>query len=120
MMISKRLEELKDEDLERLFSRQVGIQDVLPKVSEIVTEVASDGDKALFKYTEALDKARLPNLKVSEEEIAAAYEAADDDLVASLGEAAENIFNFHDEQRERDFWLTEVSPGVFVGQKTVP
>jgi histidinol dehydrogenase len=120
MMISKRLEELKDEDLERLLSRQVGIQDVLPKVSEIIMEVASDGDNALFKYTEKFDGAKLPNLKVSEEEIAAAYEAVDEDLIASLGQAAENILNFHDEQRERDFWLTEVSPGVFVGQKTVP
>jgi histidinol dehydrogenase len=38
----------------------------------------------------------------------------------SLGQAAENIFAFHGEQRERDFWLTEVTPGVLVGQKVVP
>jgi histidinol dehydrogenase len=120
MMIFKRLEDLKDDDLEQLLSRQVGIQDVVAKVNEIIMEVASDGDEALFKYTEALDGARLPNLQVSIEEINAAYEAVDEDLLVSLGEAAENIFNFHDEQRERDFWLTEVSPGVFVGQKTVP
>jgi histidinol dehydrogenase len=120
MMIFKRLEDLKDDDLEQLLSRQVGIQDVVAKVNEIVMDVASNGDEALFKYTEALDGARLPNLQVSIEEINAAYEAVDEDLLVSLGEAAENIFNFHDEQRERDFWLTEVSPGVFVGQKTVP
>jgi histidinol dehydrogenase len=120
MMIFKRLEDLKDDDLEQLLSRQVGIQDVVNKVNEIIMEVASDGDEALFKYTEALDGAKLPNLQVSIEEINVAYEAVDEDLLVSLGEAAENIFNFHDEQRERDFWLTEVSPGVFVGQKTVP
>ena len=120
MMIFKRLEDLKDDDLELLLSRQVGIQDVVAKVNEIIMDVASNGDEALFKYTEALDGAKLPNLQVSIEEINAAYEAVDEDLLVSLGEAAENIFNFHDEQRERDFWLTEVSPGVFVGQKTVP
>jgi len=120
MMIFKRLEDLKDDDLEQLLSRQVGIQDVVAKVNEIIMDVASNGDEALFKYTEALDGAKLPNLQVSIEEINAAYEAVDEDLLVSLGEAAENIFNFHDEQRERDFWLTEVSPGVFVGQKTVP
>ena len=120
MMIFKRLEDLKDDDLEQLLTRQVGIQDVVAKVNEIIMDVASNGDEALFKYTEALDGAKLPNLQVSIEEINAAYEAVDEDLLVSLGEAAENIFNFHDEQRERDFWLTEVSPGVFLGQKTVP
>ena len=120
MMIFKRLEDLKDDDLEQLLSRQVGIQDVVAKVNEIIMDVASNGDEALFKYTEALDGAKLPNLQVSIEEINAAYEAVDEDLLVSLGEAAENVFNFHDEQRERDFWLTEVSPGVFLGQKTVP
>jgi histidinol dehydrogenase len=120
MMITKRLEELKDEDLGWLLSRQAGIQDVLAKANEIIMEVASDGDKALFKYTEKFDGAKLASLKVSEEEIATAYEDVDEDLLTSLGQAAENIFNFHDEQRERDFWMTEVSPGVLVGQKVVP
>jgi histidinol dehydrogenase len=120
MMITKRLEELKDEDLRWLLSRQVGIQDVLPNVSEIITEVASEGDKALFKYTEKFDGAKLESLRVTQEEIAGAYEAVDEDLMGSLGQAAENIFAFHGEQRERDFWLTEVTPGVLVGQKVVP
>jgi histidinol dehydrogenase len=120
MMITKRLEELKDDDLRWLLSRQVGIQDVLPNVSEIITEVASEGDKALFKYTEKFDGAKLESLRVTQEEIAGAYEAVDEDLMDSLGQAAENIFAFHSEQRERDFWLTEVTPGVLVGQKVVP
>jgi histidinol dehydrogenase len=119
-MITKRLEELKDDDLRWLLSRQVGIQDVLPNVSEIITEVASEGDKALFKYTEKFDGAKLDSLRVTQEEIAGAYEAVDEDLMDSLGQAAENIFAFHGEQRERDFWLTEVTPGVLVGQKVVP
>ena len=119
-MITKRLEELKDDDLRWLLSRQVGIQDVLSNVSEIIAEVASKGDKALFKYTEKFDGAKLDSLRVTQEEIAGAYEAVDEDLMDSLGQAAENIFAFHGEQRERDFWLTEVTPGVLVGQKVVP
>ncbi len=119
-MITKRLEELKDDDLRWLLSRQVGIQDVLSNVSEIIAEVASEGDKALFKYTEKFDGAKLDSLRVTQEEIAGAYEAVDEDLMDSLGQAAENIFAFHGEQRERDFWLTEVTPGVLVGQKVVP
>src|SRR5271157_5923992 len=105
-MITKRLEELLDEDLRWLLSRQVGIQDVLPSVSEIITEVASEGDKALFKYTEKFDGAKLESLRVTPEEIAGAYEAVDEDLMDSLRQAAENIFAFDSEQKERDFWLT--------------
>lgn len=119
-MITKRLDGLLDDDLRLLLSRQVGIQDVLHNVSEIITEVASEGDKALFKYTEKFDGAKLESLRVTQEEIAGAYEAVDEDLMDSLRQAAENIFAFHDEQRERDFWLTEVTPGVLVGQKVVP
>ena len=119
-MITKRLEGLLDEDLRWLLSRQVGIQDVLPNVSEIITEVASEGDKALLKYTEKFDGVKLESLRVTQEEIAGAYEAVDEDLMDSLGQAAENIFAFHGEQRELDFLLTEVTPGVLVGQKVVP
>jgi histidinol dehydrogenase len=120
MMISKRLEELNDTDLNWLLSRQTGIQDVLAKANEIIADVASNGDKALLKYTEKFDGAKLESLQVTEEEIALAYDAVDDNLVASLEQAAQNIFAFHDEQRDCDFWLTEVSPGVRVGQKVVP
>jgi len=119
-MIFKRLEEMRDEDLRGLLSREVGIEDVLPGVNEIVMEVASKGDKALFEYTKKFEGAKLDDLRVSQEEIDAAYEATDDKLIAALGGSAENIFAFHYEQRDRDFWMTEVSPGVSVGQKVVP
>jgi histidinol dehydrogenase len=118
-MIFKRLEELKDEDLQALFSREMGIQDVLAVVNEILMEVGSKGDEALFQYTEKFEGAKLDDLRVSQEEIDAAYEAADERLLESLAQAAENIFAFHNEQQEHDFWMTEVSPGVAVGQKVV-
>jgi len=118
-MLFKRLEELKDEDLQSLFFRETGIQDVLPVVNEILMEVASKGDEALFRYTEKFERAKLDDLRVSLEEIDAAYEGAEERLLESLAQAAENIFTFHSEQRERDFWMTEVSPGVAVGQKVV-
>ncbi len=118
-MIFKRLEELKEEDMKALFSREMGIQDVLPAVNEILMEVGSKGDEALFQYTAKFEGAKLDDLRVSQEEIDAAYEATDEQLLESLSQAAENIFAFHNEQRERDFWMTEVSPGIAVGQKIV-
>jgi histidinol dehydrogenase len=119
-VIFKRLEELSDEDLKGLFSREMGVQDALQKVNEILMDVASEGDAALLRYTEMFDGARLDELRVGQEEIAEAYEAVDENLQSSLEQAAMNILAFHDEQQERDLWLTEVSPGVIVGQKVVP
>jgi histidinol dehydrogenase len=119
-MIYKRLEELTDEDLGGLLSREIGIQDVLASVNEILMDVGSKGDEALFKYTEKYEGAKLENLRVSQEEIDAAYESVDEKLLESLALAAENIFKFHSEQKDHGFWMTEVSPGVHVGQKVVP
>jgi histidinol dehydrogenase len=119
-MIFKRLEDMKDEDLRGLLSREVGIEDVLPGVNEIVMEVAAKGDRALFEYTKKFEGAKLDDLRVSREEIDAAYEATDDKLIVALSQSAENIFAFHYMQRDHDFWMTEVSPGVSVGQKVVP
>jgi len=119
-MLFKRLEELNEEDMKVLFARDVGIQDVLARVNEIIAEVGSKGDEALFRYTEKFEGAKLDDLRVSQEEIDAAYEAADEHLLESLSQAADNIFAFHSAQKERDLWMTELSPGVFVGQKVVP
>ena len=119
-MIYKRLEELTDEDLGGLLSREIGIQDVLASVNEILMDVGSKGDESLFKYTEKFEGAKLDNLRISQEEIDAAYESVDEKLLESLALAAENIFKFHSEQKEHGFWMTEVSPGVHVGQKVVP
>lgn len=119
-MLIKSLEELSDDDLQALLSRGTGIDNVLEQASEMLASVASEGDKALFRYTEKFDGAKLERLRVSQEEISAAYEEVDDELFSCLKQAAENIFTFHYRQRDRDLWMTEISPGVQVGQKIVP
>jgi histidinol dehydrogenase len=121
-MIIKKLEDLNDEDLKGLLSREVGIQDVLPQVNEILLDVAENGDEALLQYTKKFDGASigLQELRVTQEEIEAAYMAVDEKLLDSLMQAAENIIDFHNEQKEKDLWFTEISPGVIVGQKVVP
>jgi len=121
-MIIKKLEDLNDEDLKVLLSRDVGIQDVLPQVNEILLDVGEKGDEALLSYTKKFDGANigLQDIRVTQEEIEAAYRAVDERLLDALMQAAENIIDFHNEQKEKDLWFTEVSPGVIVGQKLVP
>ncbi len=93
-MITKMLSELKDEDLRALLSRDVGINDVLDAVNEIIMEVGEKGDEALFRYTEKFEGARLDDLRVSEEEIDAAYDIVEERLKEALADAADNIFHF--------------------------
>lgn len=119
-MITKMLSELNDEDLQALLSRDVGISDVLNAVNEIVMEVGEKGDEALFKFTEKFEGARLDDLRASEDEIDAAYDLVEERLKEALADAADNIFQFHNQQKDREMWLTEVAPGVTVGQKVVP
>ncbi|MBN1324392.1 MAG: histidinol dehydrogenase [Methanotrichaceae archaeon] len=119
-MILKKIEELGDEEIQGLLYRQVGIQDMLQSVDEIIKGVASRGDLALAQYTERFDGANLANFRVEDSEIDAAYDLVDGDLLDSLAFAAENIAAFHDEQREKDIWMTEIAPGITVGQKIVP
>jgi histidinol dehydrogenase len=119
-MITKMLSELKGEELETLLSRDVGISEVLAAVNEIILEVENKGDEALFALTEKFEGAALDDLLVSEEEIETAYEMVDERLLEALSNAADNIYQFHRLQKERQLWMTEIAPGVTVGQKTVP
>jgi histidinol dehydrogenase len=57
---------------------------------------------------------------VSQEEIDASYDLVEERILEALAEAADNIYNFHSQQKEHGFWMNEVSPGVSVGQKVVP
>jgi len=119
-MIEKMLSELAEADLRALLSRDVGIADVLSTVNEIIMETGEKGDEALFKFTEKFEGARLDDLRTSQEEIDAAYDLVEDNLLDALSAAADNIFQFHNQQRDKELWMMEGAPGVSVGQKVVP
>ncbi|MDI9616943.1 MAG: histidinol dehydrogenase [Methanothrix sp.] len=119
-MIVKKLNELSSEDLKVLLSREIGIQDVLQRVNDIVMDVAENGDEALRRYTEQFDGVRIESFRVSEDEIEEAYDAVDESVLNALEIAAQNIYAFHDEERTKDLWLYQVAPGVVAGQKVVP
>jgi len=62
----------------------------------------------------------ITSVRVTEEEIAAAYDEVEDRLVESLVEAEARITRFHELQKERSLWLEEVEPGIVLGVKTTP
>ncbi len=64
-------------------------------VRNIIAEVQSKGDRALFSYTEKLDKVALDALEVTKDEIVAAYSRVDKKLVSALKVASKRIHQFH-------------------------
>lgn len=103
-----------------LSRQQETLTEVTGAVQAIIDEVADRGDSALFDLCERFDRIRPPFLRVTEDEIDAAYESADPEVVEALIEAYARISAFHEQQRQRDLWLTESEPGITLGIKTSP
>lgn len=102
-----------------IFAREnisANVQDI---VSDIISNVRKNGDKALFEYSLKFDKAELSSLEVSNEEIEEAFTLVEPKFIEILEEAAENIRAFHKRQVRTSFIINE-KPGVVIGQKVIP
>ena len=107
------------EKREEIFSVSVEKPDVAGIVSGIIERVKTQGDAALFDYTEQFDKVKLTSLKVSEAEIQEAVQEVEPEFIEILKKAATNIRVFHEQQRREGFELKKDN-GVVVGQKVIP
>ncbi|MFF2889534.1 histidinol dehydrogenase [Paenibacillus sp. NPDC057967] len=83
----------------------------------IVADVKAEGDAALLRYTEQHDKVKLDaaSLRVTQEEIDAAYDRVDAAFLTALREAAANIRKFHEKQL-RNSWMDLQPDGTMLGQ----
>lgn len=88
-------------------------------VADILENVKQNGDKAVLEYAEKFDGVKLASLKVTAEEIDAAYAAADPEFIKTLEMSAENIAAFHEKQLHNGFTMTDKA-GVILGQKYTP
>ncbi len=69
-------------------------------VRRILRDVREQGDAAVLRYCEAFDGAVYTSLRVDPQEIRAAYDKVDADVVEALRFAAERILSFHKQQRK--------------------
>ncbi len=69
-------------------------------VRQIINEVRSRGDAALFDYTLKIDGLELASLEVSKQQITRAYQEVDEELISALKLAAERIHSFHTAQKD--------------------
>jgi histidinol dehydrogenase len=86
-------------------------------VADILREVRSEGDRAVVVYGRRFDAPELTVdcLRVSDKELADAYQQVDSPFLDSLARAIERIRSFH--QREMaDSWLQTREDGTIVGR----
>lgn len=90
-------------------------------VNEIIENVRTYRDKAVFDYTLRFDKFALTpeNIKVTREEIEEAYSKMDASLIEVIKDSAENIRNFHQKQL-RNSWFDAKPDGTILGMKITP
>ncbi len=93
--------------------------DVTNTVSEIISDVAANGDKALLSYTEKFDKCLLSSILVSKEEITEALSSVESEFLGILKEAANNIRAFHEKQVRHGYMHSDKN-GVVTGQRVIP
>lgn len=121
-----RIYEYGRDDMEALFESlrsraPEGRRDVEEAVSEILKNVKERGDEALCEYTLRFDGVSVPKnrLEVPREEMEKALEAIDGSLRKVLERSAENIRAFHEEQKEKSWFMTG-EDGILLGQKVTP
>ncbi|MCM1155677.1 MAG: histidinol dehydrogenase [Roseburia sp.] len=111
-------QDLLDNLLKRSPNNYTEYEDV---VSDIINNVRNRGDAAVFEYTRKFDKWEInaDNIRVTEEEIEAAYAQADTAFIEVMERSAANIFSFHQKQL-RNSWIDTRPDGSILGQKVLP
>lgn len=86
-------------------------------VNEILNAVRTEGDAAVLRYTERFDRVKLEagQLRVTEQEILAAYDRVEPRFIEALRRAAANIRSFHEKQK-RTSWMDMQPDGTTLGQ----
>ncbi|UNL84741.1 histidinol dehydrogenase [Priestia koreensis] len=88
-------------------------------VLSILEAVKREGDAALHAYTEKFDQVTISTLLVSDEEKQAAYEEVDEQMLAIIREAADNIRDYHLRMVQQS-WMVTKEDGTMLGQKVTP
>ncbi len=88
---------------------------------KIVDRVRSEKDAALFEYTAMWDcnEINVGNVKVSVEEMKAAYDTLESELQEAITLSAARIESFHQKQKQNT-WIDVKENGEILGQRVTP
>ena len=93
--------------------------EALSTATAIVADVRQRGDVALRELTERFDGVRVEDFRVSEDALAEAASRMDADVARALRQAAEQIRDFHERQKQQS-WFFAREDGALVGAKVTP
>ena len=106
--------------LERLANRgKLDLASTEKTAAKIIADVRKKGDSALLRYARELDRFTGKSLRVNEAVINAAWQQVTPEFRQALETAARNIRRFAEWQKPQE-WMTEVEPGVMLGQLLRP
>lgn len=90
-------------------------------VADIVSDVRTNGDQAVFEYTRKFDKWEIHagNIRVTDAEIDEAVSAIEEQFVEVMKKSAANIEAFHRKQL-RNSWIDTKRDGSILGQRILP
>ena len=93
----------------------------IDRVNDIIQNVRTNGDAAIFDYTKRFDGAQIDasNIRVTEDEIKEAYTLVDPELLDVIRKALVNIREYHEKQRQYS-WFDSKPNGTMLGQKVTP
>lgn len=92
---------------------------IIKLVADILENVRSHGDNALREYSRKFDNAAIEEIRVSEEEILAAYNEVDPELLETIKRSKQNIQSFHEKQLQNS-WISPKEDGTVLGQLVRP
>ena len=104
---------------DELFARVTPAFNVKEIVADIIENVKTRGDEALYEYCERFDGVRLSSLAVSADEIDEAVAAVSPRFLEILEKAAANIRAYHEKQCRAPFEIKGEN-GIVLGQKITP
>jgi histidinol dehydrogenase len=114
----EKLADLSPERYDAIMTRSMeelgGVYDDVRAICEDIRERGDD--VTLEHYRKLKDDISLADLKVTPDEIEAAYDQVPAEVVEHLKFAAANIERFHRAQFERDMWSIEIAPGILAGR----
>lgn len=96
-------------------------ENILKTVRRTLSEVQSEGDKAVVRYTRKYDAPRITvkGLTVQQNEFKQAYKEVSSDYVEAIVHARKNIESFHQKQLQTS-WVSTEDDGVLLGHLIRP
>jgi len=114
-----------EKDRSKLFKRlesrkNLASGEIAATAREVVDAVRKEGDRALLRFTEKFDNARLTakRLRVPLEELRAAAKKVDPSLIRDMKKAIANAYTYHRRQTQKS-WEIKKS-GVVLAQRVLP